>query len=79
MIPLNIILAIFIKISQEIFEINRIKTHRHTHTDRHIHADENNTCPKTKFLGQVNEEHIGNPHRFAQLKGYLNDFKRRSM
>ena len=24
-----------------------------TQTDRHIHADENNTCPKTKFLGQV--------------------------
>ena len=28
-----------------------IINHRQTH--RHIHADENNTCPKTKFLGQV--------------------------
>ena len=27
--------------------------HTHTQTHRHIHADENNTCPKTKFLGQV--------------------------
>ena len=31
---------------------------KHRHTDRHTHkhndADENNTCPKTKFLGQVN-------------------------
>ena len=28
-------------------------THTHTHTHRHIHADENNTSPKTKFLGEV--------------------------
>ena len=27
--------------------------HPNTHTHKHIHADENNTCPKTKFLGQV--------------------------
>ena len=45
----------FIKIGQELFEIIDIKTDRQTdtHTDRHIHADENNTCPETKFLGQV--------------------------
>ena len=40
-----------IEISQKLFEIIDVKTDRHTH--RHIHADENNTCPKTKFLGQV--------------------------
>ena len=28
-------------------------SHRDTKTDRRIHADENNTCSKTKFLGQV--------------------------
>ena len=28
-------------------------TQTHTKTDRHNDADENNTCPKTKFLGQV--------------------------
>ena len=28
-------------------------THTHTQTDRQIHADENNTSPKTKFLGEV--------------------------
>ena len=41
--------------STVIIEIIDIKTDRQTHrlTDRHIHADENNTCPKTKFLGQV--------------------------
>ena len=40
---------------QEIFEINCIKNHTQTdrHTHRHIHADENNTCPKRKFFGQV--------------------------
>ena len=27
--------------------------HTDTQTHRHIHADENNTYPKTKFLGQV--------------------------
>ena len=26
---------------------------KHSHTDRHNDADENNTCPKTKFLGQL--------------------------
>ena len=25
----------------------------HTQTDRHIHANENNTCQKIKFFGQV--------------------------
>ena len=29
------------------------QTDRQTDTHRHIHADEKNTCPKTKFLGQV--------------------------
>ena len=32
------------------FWVNRV-TDRHTH--RQIHADENNTSPKTKFLGEV--------------------------
>ena len=50
-LSLYIILPSFIKIGQELFEINRIKTDRHTH--RHIHADEYKDCPKTKFLGQV--------------------------
>ena len=27
--------------------------HTDTQTDRQIHADENNTSPKTKFLGEV--------------------------
>ena len=51
LLTLYIILPSFIKIGQELFEINRIKTDRHTH--RHIHADEYKDCPKTKFLGQV--------------------------
>ena len=28
-------------------------TQTDTQTDRQIHADENNTSPKTKFLGEV--------------------------
>ena len=51
LLSLYIILPSFIKIGRELFELIDIKNH--THTDRHIHADENNTCPKTKFLGQV--------------------------
>ena len=36
------------------FWVNRV-LHRQTdtHTHRQIHADENNTSPKTKFLGEV--------------------------
>ena len=51
-----IIMPNFIKIGRELFEIIDIKIYTQTdrHTHRHIHADENNTCPKTKFLGQVN-------------------------
>ena len=45
------LLPSFIKISHELFEINCINTHRLTH--RHNDADENDTCQKTKFLGQV--------------------------
>ena len=54
-LSLYIILPNLIKIGQELFEIIDINTYTQTdrHTDRHIHADENNTCPKTKFLGQV--------------------------
>ena len=48
-ILLYIILPCFIEISQEFFEIIDINNQTH----RHIHADENNTCQKTKFLGQV--------------------------
>ena len=48
---LYIILLSFIKIGQELFELSVGQTH--THTDRQIHADENNTSPKTKFLGEV--------------------------
>ena len=50
-----IILPSFIKIGQKLFEIIDKNTHWHTHslTHRHIHADENNTCPKSKILGQV--------------------------
>ena len=51
LLSLYIILPTFIKIGQELFEIIDINTD--TQTDRHIHAGENNTCPKTKFLGQV--------------------------
>ena len=48
----------------ELFEIMDIKTHKQTdtHTDRythrHIHANENNTCLKTKFMGKVNEKRV---------------------
>ena len=58
-LSIYIIMPNFIKIGRELFEIIDIKTHtqtdRHTdtQTDRHIHADENNTSPKTKFLGEV--------------------------
>ena len=48
---LYIILPSFIKIGQELFEMIEVNTQ--TQTDRQKHADENNTCPKTKFLGQV--------------------------
>ena len=47
----------FIEIDQELFELIDIKTHRQTNrqtdTHIHIHADENNTCLKSKILGQV--------------------------
>ena len=48
---LLIILPSFIKIGQELFEL--IEEQTWPHTDRHNDADENNTCPKTKFLDQV--------------------------
>ena len=32
--------------------------HTDTHTDRQIHADENNTSPKTKFLGEVKNSYV---------------------
>ena len=63
-LSLYIILPSFIKIGQELFEIIDIKTDRQTHrlTDRNIHADENNTCPKTKFLGQVIKQYLLFPY-----------------
>ena len=36
-----------------IYRLTDRHAQRQTHTDRHIHADENNTCPKTKFLGKL--------------------------
>ena len=55
LLSLYTILPSFIEISQELFEIIEVQTLTHTdrQTDRHIHADENNTCPKSKILGQV--------------------------
>ena len=46
------------------FWVNRVI---HTQTDRQIHADENNTSPKTKFLGEVitNEILITWPKNFV--------------
>ena len=59
-ISLYNILPSFIKISQQLFEIMDIQTHTHRQTDkqtdRHIHADVNNTCPKSKILGQVKKK-----------------------
>ena len=46
---LYIILTSVIEIGQELFEI--IEVNNHTQTHRHNDADENNTCPKPKFLG----------------------------
>ena len=45
---------------------NNINTDTHTgrHTDRHIHADENNTCPKTKFWARLQ-------YRTIQINYYL--------
>ena len=43
----------FIEIDQKLFEILEIKNHTQGHTDRHIRADENNTCPNSKILDKV--------------------------
>ena len=55
LLSLYTILQNFKKIGQELFELIDIQPHTHTHrhTDTQIHADENNTSPKTKFLGEV--------------------------
>ena len=55
LLSLYTILPSFIQIGQELFELSVAQTHRHTdtHPDRQIHANENNTSPKTKFLGEV--------------------------
>ena len=53
LLSLYTILPSFIKIGQELFKIIDIQPHTHTHTHTQIHADENNTSPKTKFLGEV--------------------------
>ena len=56
-LSMYIILPGFIEIGQELFEIIWVQTLTHTQTDtqthRHIHAVENNTCPKTKSIGLV--------------------------
>ena len=46
-----IILPSLIKVSNELLEIIAVNSHTQTH--RHNGADENNTCSKTKFLGQL--------------------------
>ena len=51
LLSLYTILPNFKKIGQELFELIDIKPHRQA--DTQIHADENNTSPKTKFLGEV--------------------------
>ena len=48
------------------FWVNRV-TDRHTH--RQIHADENNTSPKTKFLGEVKIPFLPNLYCFMQAIG----------
>ena len=55
LLSLYTILPSFIKIGQELFEIIDIQPHTHTNTQTHTQndADENNTSPKTKFLGEV--------------------------
>ena len=56
-----IILPSFIKISPELFGIIEVKTNTQRQTLRHIHADENNTCPKTNasFFGYVKINQVG--------------------
>ena len=39
--------------SRTFWDNRTIHTQTDRHTHRHIHADENNTCPKSKILGQV--------------------------
>ena len=50
-LSLYTVLPNFMKIGWELFEL--IEWHTDRQTDRQIHADENNTSPKTKFLGEV--------------------------
>ena len=57
-VRLYITLPSFIKIGHELFEINRIKTHRHTHRHTDTHTDTYTPMKiipfqKQKFLGQV--------------------------
>ena len=49
-LSLYIFLLNFIKIGHGLFEIIWVKTHTHTDTSTRM---ENNTCPKTMYLGQV--------------------------
>ena len=55
----------FIEIGQELFELIEYYTDRQTdtHTHRQIHADENNTSPKTKFLGEVTNNQTHDKHK----------------
>ena len=59
-LSLYTVLPNFMKIGWELFELiewyTDTHTHTHTQTDRQIHADENNTSPKTKFLGEVKRD-----------------------
>ena len=57
----NMILPNFIIIGQELFEMIEVNTDRKTDTHRHIHADENYTCPKSKIFGQVMSKQEKNP------------------
>ena len=55
---------------QELYEIIEVNAHKQTerHTDRQKHADENITCPKTEFFGQVNI----NTHTHTHTHSHLN-------
>ena len=72
LLSLYAILPNFIKIGQELSELWLPQTHRQT--DRQIHADENNTSPKTKFLGEVKIEIELKTPKYVKLSRKWNIF-----